>query len=154
VESYRNSVNWKLIEGANAAYDFVYYGILDRYPGLKIVIVENEIGWIPFLLQQWDYYFNRFKGSGLPIDQLPSYYFRRQIFVTFFNDPFGTETVASWGADNCMWSNDFPHGNSTWPHSREWIAEHLGHLSPEVRARLVRENVVHLYDLTVPEPLG
>ena len=68
----------------------IFYGILDRYPQLKLVIVENEIGWIPFFLQQWDYYYRRFrKANPPPITREPSEYFNRQVYATFFNDAVG-----------------------------------------------------------------
>ncbi len=47
--------------------------------------------------------------------------------------------------------NDFPHPNSTWPNSRKVIERDLGHLPADKRAKLVRENVVKLYGLRVPE---
>ena len=50
-----------------------------------------------------------------------------------------------------MWSNDFPHPNSTWPNSLKVIEHDLGHLPADKRAKLVRENVAHLYGLRVPE---
>ena len=37
-----------------------------------------------------------------------------------------------------MWSNDFPHENSTWPNSRKVIERDLGNLPAETRAKLVR----------------
>ena len=76
-----------------------------------------------------------------------SEYFRRQVYATFFNDPPASILFAKWGTDNCMWSNDFPHGNSTWPHSREVIRRDLGHLPAASRAKLLHENVSKLYDL-------
>ncbi|HZU07964.1 MAG TPA: amidohydrolase family protein [Chloroflexota bacterium] len=154
VEHYRGSVNLKLLDAANALFDFIFYGILERYPRLKVVIVETEIGWLPFYLQQWDYYFRRFrKTNPPPIDKEPSEYFARQIYATFFNDAVGGRNLAWDRVDNYMWSNDFPHPNSTWPNSRKVIERDLGHLPPEKRAKLVRENVVRLYNLAVPEPV-
>jgi hypothetical protein len=52
-----------------------------------------------------------------------------------------------------MWSNDFPHGNSTWPNSRYVVARDLGDLPAPVRAKLVRENVARLYNIPVPTPV-
>jgi hypothetical protein len=52
-----------------------------------------------------------------------------------------------------MWSNDFPHGNSTWPNSRQVVGRDLGNLSTGVRAKLVRENVARLYNIPVPRPI-
>src|SRR5439155_19975976 len=125
--------------------------ILDRHPRLKLVTVENEIGWIPFYLQQWDYYFRRFqKENPPPIDREPSEYFNRQVYATFFNDAVGGHNFAWWGTDNCMWSNDYPHPNSTWPNSRKVIERDLGHLSDETRSKLVRENVARLYSRKIP----
>jgi predicted TIM-barrel fold metal-dependent hydrolase len=153
IEHYRGSVNLKMLDAANALFDLVFSGVLDRYPRLKIVIVENEIGWLPFLVQQWDYYFRRFRGvNPPPIEEPPSFYIERQVYATFFNDAIGCKMLNFWGQDNCMWSNDFPHPNSTWPHSRDVIARDLAGISDEVRAKLVRENVVRLYGMTVPEP--
>ncbi len=155
VERYRASVNLKLAEATNALMDVIFSGVLERYPRLKVVLVENEIGWLPYVLEQWDYYFGRHSPSApLTIDKRPSEYFNRQVFATFFNDSVGAHLFSWWGVDNCMWSNDYPHANSTWPHSREVIARDLGHLPPEARAKLVRENVARLYNMSIPEPLA
>ena len=51
-----------------------------------------------------------------------------------------------------MWSNDFPHGNSTWPKSREVVARDLGNLLAPLRAKLVRENVAKVYNIPIPAP--
>lgn len=155
VEHYRGSVNLKTFDAANALFELIFYGVLDRYPRLKLVIVENEIGWIPFFLQQWDYYYRRFRNQNPPpIDREPSEYFYRQVYATFFNDSVGAHNLEWWGVDNCMWSNDFPHPNSTWPRSREVIGRHLGHLPADTRAKLVRDNVAHLYRIPIPVPVA
>jgi predicted TIM-barrel fold metal-dependent hydrolase len=151
VEHYRGSVNLKTIDAMNAFFDLIFYGVLERYPKLRIVNVENEIGWIPFFLQQWDYYYRRFgKTNPPPITMEPSAYFYRQVYVTFFDDHVGGQLLNWWGQDNAMWSNDYPHPNSTWPHSRDIIARDLGHLTPEVRQKLVRDNVARLFNLRIP----
>jgi predicted TIM-barrel fold metal-dependent hydrolase len=154
VEAYRGSVNLKLKEIIDAFFELIFYGVLERYPKLRFVSVENEIGWMPFMLQQWDYYYNRFKGvNPLPITKNPSEYFNRQIYGTFFRDTAAGHSFEWWGQDNCMWSNDYPHGNSTWPESRKYIDRDLGHLPPDVRKKLVCTNVAKLYDMEVPQPL-
>ena len=151
VERYRGSVNLKLLDNENALFDLIFYGILERHPKLKIVVVEAEIGWLPFLLQQWDYYYRRFNDRNpLPITMDPSEYFNRQIYATFFKDTVGGRCLEWWGVDNCMWSNDFPHENSTWPDSLKYIERDLGHLPEERRAKLLRTNVAKLYGMKIP----
>jgi predicted TIM-barrel fold metal-dependent hydrolase len=155
VEAYRGSVNLKTAEIADALFEFIFYGILHRYPNLKLVTVENEVGWLPFYAQQWDYYYRRFRETNPPpIDREPSEYMSRQVYATFFNDAVGGHNFEWWGHDNCMWSNDYPHPNSTWPNSRRVIERDLGHLSEETRAKLVRENVARLYDIKIPAPVS
>jgi predicted TIM-barrel fold metal-dependent hydrolase len=154
VEHYRGSVNLKLQEIINAFFELIFYGVLERYPKLKFVSVENEIGWMPFMLQQWDYYYNRFKRENPPpITKNPSDYFAGQVFGTFFRDTVAGHHFEWWGQDNCMWSNDYPHGNSTWPESRKYIDRDLGHLPPDTRKKLVYTNVARLYGIENPKPL-
>ncbi len=156
IDQNRSSVNHKMFQAVETLYDLIYSGILERFPRLKVVLVENEIGWIPFVLEQWDYYFKRFAGnrpSSISLKMLPSEYFHRQIYATFFNDAVGGHLLSWWGVDNCMWSNDYPHGNSTWPHSREIVARDMGNLPAESRAKLLRENVARLYNISIPKPV-
>ena len=152
IEQERTSVNEKLIQAMEALYDLIFSGVLERFPRLKLVLVENEIGWIPFLLEQWDYYFKRHgvDRPGLRLKRLPSECFHEQVYATFFNDAVGGRMLSWWGEDNCMWSNDYPHGNSTWGHSREIVARDMGELPQERRAKLLRQNVSRLYGVSIP----
>ena len=155
IESHRNSVNTKLHDAITSVFDLIFTGVAERYPRLKFVLVENEIGWIPFVISQWDRYVQRFAQTRpVPFKELPSFYFNRQFYSTFFNDPPGGHLLSYWGEGNCMWSSDFPHGNSTWPVSRQVIERDLGHLSPGVLRKVLRDNVVDLYHLSPPPPLA
>ena len=153
VSRFRIGVN-QTREIEDALFEIIFTGVLERYPRLKVVSVENEIGWIPFWLGQCDKAFKRHRHSEkLPIDKLPSEYFYRQIYATFFNDHVGGKLFSWWGVDNCMWSNDYPHQNSTWPNSREVINRDMGHLPAADREKLLNANVRKLYSLKVPASL-
>jgi predicted TIM-barrel fold metal-dependent hydrolase len=147
-EHYRGSVNLKLLDAINAIYDFIFYGALERHPRLKLVTVENEAGWLPFIVQQWDYYYRRFREKKpVPMTKPPSEYVRGQVFSCFFNDAVCGHNLSWWGEDNVMWSNDYPHWNSTWPKSREVIQRDLGHLPAQTQAKVLAGNVCRLYGL-------
>ena len=147
VERYRGSVNLKLMDIANALFELVFCGVLERHPKLKIVSVENESGWMPWIFQQWDYYYNRFKKENPPaFSRNPSSYVKDQIYACFYDHVCG-ENLAFWGQDNIMWSNDFPHPNSTWPNSIKIIQRDLGHLPEETQRKVVCDNVCRLYDI-------
>jgi len=137
-----------------ALFDIIFTGVLERHPKLKIVSVENEVGWMPFWIGQCDKGFKRHRhAQKLPIDKLPSEYFYGQVFSTFFNDHVGGKMFSWWGADNCMWSNDYPHQNSTWPNSRQVIDRDMVDVKPEDRRKLLFTNCERLYNLKVPASL-
>jgi predicted TIM-barrel fold metal-dependent hydrolase len=141
LDVYKTAVNDKVNDAANTLFDLVFTGVLARFPKLKIVYVENECAWMPFYMHEWDKYYLRFKSKvPLPfMKKLPSEYVGEQVYATFFSDPTGA----------FMWSNDYPHAASPWPHSRKVIAEELGHLPKDVLRKVVRENVIRLYDLRI-----
>lgn len=154
-EQQRTSVNLKLVQSLNSLYDLIFGGALERHRHLKIVLAENEIGWIPFVLEQWDYYYKRHGASSTDakMSRLPSQCFHDQVYATFFNDAVGGRLLSWWGQDNCMWSSDYPHGNTTWPNSRRIAGRDTGDLPAETRAKLLRENVAALYNMDVPAPV-
>lgn len=131
---------------SDALFDIL--GVLGGYPRLKVVLAELQVGWIPFVLQEWDRMlpkeFSR-KGKQLPPEELPSRTFERQVYATFIDDPVGCKLLSDWGQDNCMWSSDYPHPASSWPHSRESIADQLGHLDEAACKKVVHDNVVRVY---------
>jgi len=156
VERYCGSVNLKLHDIASALFELIFYGVLERYPKLKIVTVENECGWLPFMVQQWDYYYRRFRGvNPPPITKDPSEFVRDQVYSCFFNDSVCGHNLEWWGQNNVMWSNDFPHPNSTWPNSLKIIQRDLGHLPLETQTKVLAANVCKLYNLDLAKiPAG
>ena len=126
-------------------------GVLERYPRLRIVVAEVEVGWIPFWLEELD---KRTRRKDF-LNLLPSAYFYRQVYATFTEDPVGGHLLSRWGSDNFMWSNDYPHPGvgDVWLFSGALIARDLGHLSSEIRAKVLRETVAKLYGKPIPAPM-
>jgi predicted TIM-barrel fold metal-dependent hydrolase len=127
----------------------VFGGLFARFPKLRVISAENDAGWVPYMLERMDYVFDRRRNSlDFAIrggDTLPSEYFRRHVALTFMRDATAVANRAAIGLDNLLWSSDYPHNDSTWPHSRRVIAEMCaGVPEPEVR-RIVRDNAAALY---------
>jgi uncharacterized protein len=137
----------RYVDAANALFDIVTRGVLESHPRLKLVLVEFHIGWIPFILQQWD---DALSKRGVASESLPSRIFEERVFATFIHDEVGGKLLSHWGQDQCMWSSDYPHGASKWPYSRQSIATQLGHLDKVTLKKVLQDNVVRLY----PEALG
>lgn len=126
----------------------IFSGVLERFPALKLVSAENEVSWLPFVIQRWDQSFE--KSRYLYPTQLklkPSEYFHRQVFATFIDDPLGVKNRRQVGVDNVMWSSDYPHTQSTWPHSQEVIARDFAEVPEDEKWKIVRHNVIGLYRL-------
>jgi predicted TIM-barrel fold metal-dependent hydrolase len=152
VEGMRESTNMKTHDSANTLFDFIFYGYFERFPKLKLLLAESEIGWMPFLLQQWDYYFDRHRNSyPVPITRKPSEIFAEHVYGTFLEDYVGTRCLSWWGEKNCMWSNDYPHFNMTFPHSRQVVAHHLKGLTNEQQRRYTWDNAMDLFKLDLTE---
>ena len=154
VEAIRLTCQGHKLNGMNAFTEIICSGVLERHPRLKVVVGELEVGWIPFFVQDLDRRFIKsklYKEGIVPL--LPSEYFARQCYSTFTSDEVGGHLLERWGSDNFMWSNDYPHPGSIWPHSEEVIEHTLGHLSPETKAKVLRENVARVYGKPVPEPM-
>jgi predicted TIM-barrel fold metal-dependent hydrolase len=49
--------------------------------------------------------------------------------------------------ENIMWSSDYPHTVSTWPHSREVVERDFKGVPESEKRQMVRENVARLYGL-------
>jgi predicted TIM-barrel fold metal-dependent hydrolase len=125
----------------------VYAGALERHPGLRLVLAESGIGWVPYFVARMDATFEKHCKHKGAIKTRPSELFARQVYVTFEEEPFGPELIPLLGAGNFMWACDYPHPDSTWPHSRQAIAHALGKLPPEMIRQVTGENCRQLYRL-------
>jgi predicted TIM-barrel fold metal-dependent hydrolase len=126
----------------------VFSGVLERFPRLKIVSAENEVSWLPFVIQRWDQSFEDFRYMyPTPLQLKPSEYFHRQIYATFIDDPLGVKNRHQVGVANVMWSSDYPHTASTWPNSQKIIARDFADVPEDEKWNIVRQNVIGLYDL-------
>jgi predicted TIM-barrel fold metal-dependent hydrolase len=122
----------------------IFAGVLERHPGLRMVIGESGIGWIPYVLDHMDLEWeDQFKDLDLTMH--PSEYWRRQCFATYQSDRIGIRLLDEIGEDNIMWGSDFPHPDGIWPDSEEYIGRELGHVSEAVRRKITCSNAARLY---------
>ena len=126
--------------------ELIFGGTFERFPNLKIVSAENGIGWLPYFLQRADGGWTRFRYvDPTDLTMPPSEYFRRNIWATFINDRAGLHSIDLIGAERVMWSSDYPHTASTWPHSLEVIERDFVGVSEEDKAKICRDNAAKLY---------
>jgi predicted TIM-barrel fold metal-dependent hydrolase len=126
----------------------IFTGVLERFPRLRFVSVEGNIGWIGYFLEKMDRTYKRHRHwTKLDLPMLPSEYFHRQVYATFIEDPIGVKIAEAIGADNLMWSSDYPHTDTTWPNSRQYVEETFKGVSAETKRKIVAGNAIRLYGL-------
>jgi len=99
-------------------------GLFDRFPRLKVAIVESGAGYVRYLMDRLDEKYARFRGIN-PLQRWPSEYVRDNFW--FVMDPSEGSIDAQCdlvGEDRFLWGSDYPH-----------IDSHAGAMQ-EVRAAL------------------
>ncbi|WP_436777402.1 amidohydrolase family protein [Yinghuangia sp. YIM S09857] len=130
--------------------DFLLSGVLHRFPGVKLLYAEAQIGWLPYLLERVDDVWDTHRGwsnSQSACPELPSTYYHRQVHSCFFKDRAGVEMLHRIGVDNVMFETDYPHQDGTWPHSVKAAEEQFGHLDDESIRKIARGNAIKLFQL-------
>ena len=131
--------------------DIIFSGAFERYPKLYVGSVEHELSWVPHFLDRMDYTYTqramnfapyRFKG-----DVLPSDFFHSNVFIGFQEDALGIRLRDVIGVDTLMWGSDYPHGDSTFPRSRQILQHILADCTEEEKARIVGGNAARVYRL-------
>jgi len=127
----------------------VFSGVLERHPDLRVVLAESGVGWLPYFVARMDQQFEKhcLADPERNIRTRPSELFHRQVFATFEEEPQGPDLIPLLGPDNFMWACDYPHPDSTWPHSRQAIDHALGALGAEAVRKVTAENCRQLYRL-------
>jgi predicted TIM-barrel fold metal-dependent hydrolase len=90
----------------------IFDGVLDRFPDLRIGVIEQGAVWVPSWMRQMEAAFDAFARHEERLRALslrPSEYVRRHLRFT----PYPTEDVG-WiieqaGPEVCMFSSDYPH---------------------------------------------
>jgi predicted TIM-barrel fold metal-dependent hydrolase len=125
-------------------------GVLERFPGLRVVAAECDIGWLPHWMQRMDHAQDKFGAMmDVPLSMRPGDYVRRQVWLTFTDDEVGAAGLAELGADTVMWGSDFPHTDSTWPNSRAVIDKNLSGVDRGVADRILHDNAARLYSIGI-----
>ena len=131
--------------------DWLMSGVFTEFPNLKIAYSEGQIGWIPYILERANTVWEENRGWGGIADKVlvpPSELFKKHIYGCYFDDPHGLRSLEEIGVDNVTFECDYPHSDSTWPHTAKIAAEQTRELSDEVVYKLMRGNAIKMLSIT------
>jgi len=125
------------------------YGVYEKFPKLRIVVLESGAGWVGYWLDRMDTVYASPQGFRTRelLPEKPSFYFRRQCWIS--GDPDETSLAAIIpvvGADRFFWASDFPHPD----HPPDYIPEleRLTRALPEsAREGFLGANVLRAFGL-------
>jgi predicted TIM-barrel fold metal-dependent hydrolase len=106
-----------------AAADLLWSPVLRKFRDLRVALSEGGIGWIPYFFDRVDWIYTRHhRWTGQDFgDQLPSQFFRERFVTCFIDDPSGIPNRHRVGIDTITWECDYPHSDTTWPTSPEYL---------------------------------
>jgi predicted TIM-barrel fold metal-dependent hydrolase len=130
-----------------AAVSLCAGGVLERFPRLRVALLEGNCSWAPWLFHRLDEHYEWvgwYEARDLRLR--PSEYFRRNCFLSVEADEEpARHYLERFGDANLVFSTDYPHGDSKFPHA---VATFAKLPLPEAsRVRIVGENWSRLYGI-------
>ncbi len=127
---------------------WILTGVFERHPRLKVVFVEPGLGWVAWWLYIADDMAAR-QGYDFPgLKKAPSEYFHQNVFLTFIDEPDAVRHARDrLGIDNIMWSSDYPHPVSSWPHSQEMVHQMFRDVGERERDLVLSGNAARVWNL-------
>jgi predicted TIM-barrel fold metal-dependent hydrolase len=121
---------------------YIFSGILDRHPKLKIGWFEGGIAWVPPALQDAEHLLASYQHMfDHRLEHDIRYYWNTHMSASFMVDPLGLRLIDDIGVDKVMWSTDYPHNESTFGYSEKSLAAVVEAVSPEQAAKIVSGNI-------------
>ncbi|MEI6701674.1 MAG: amidohydrolase family protein, partial [Actinomycetota bacterium] len=134
--------------------DFLFSGVLVRFPELRLAYSEGQIGWLPYILERADAVWVDHRAWGGVKDLIPeppSTYFARQVWGCFFKDFHGLASLDVIGEDRVTFETDYPHTDSTWPDTKAIALDMVQGLTQSQVNKVIRGNAIDLYGLSFPK---
>ena len=127
---------------------FIFNCIFQRFPGLRLVQVESGVGWMSWLAEYLDRTWEKQRyWTESQLVEKPSFYMDRNVFGSFINDRVGVLNRDLPGGRNIMWSSDYPHSETTFPHSHDVIARDFVGVPEEAIRAIVCDTARRVYSV-------
>ena len=130
--------------------DWLFSGKMIQFPELKLAYSEGQIGWIPYALERadtvWEHH-DSWMHSKERIPELPSSYYWGRIFGCFTADRHGVKNLDAVGEDNICFETDYPHTDTTWPNSKQYVTDLVADVDEKVAYKILRGNAIKMLSL-------
>jgi len=126
----------------------IFGGAFDRFPELRIGILESGGGWLLSLLERLDGRYEHLAHAMPHMTMKPSDYFRRNMWIAFDpEEPPLKLTAERLGADRIIWGSDFPHLDAFYPGFADMLNENIKGLPESDQEKIRGLNARDFYNL-------
>ena len=130
------------------ANDFIFGGLLERFPNLKLVCSEYEVAWIPGFMTRLDQIDDNISRFHLPrLKMRASDYMRTRVWHGFISDTAAHYTIPYIGVNQVLWGSDFPHFRSIGLEAQSALHELVGSLPRQDQEKVVGGNAATVFNL-------
>jgi predicted TIM-barrel fold metal-dependent hydrolase len=136
-------------QGVQHAFGTLFQdGVFDKFPKLRVIVLEAQAGWIGYFLDRADAIYNGTTlGASVRLKEKPSFYFRRQCYISADPDE---RTIAALmpliGEDKFFWASDYPHPDHPGNYLKE-LSELIAPMTESGKHAILGDNVQKAYKL-------
>jgi predicted TIM-barrel fold metal-dependent hydrolase len=135
----------------NSLASFVFGGVLERFPNIKMALIETSAGWYPTFVERLDAAFLAHRDlltENVKLSKLPSEYLRN-LYMNFDRETEAITYRDQIGVDKLMFGTDYPHIGSYWPYSRYYLHVLLKELPAADVHAILWGNAARLYGVDI-----
>ena len=130
-----------------AFYGLFQWGLFDRFPNIKAVVLESGAGWIGAALDRMDTTYETSLGDSVPLKEKPSVYFKRQCWISGDPDERALAHIIDYvGEDRFFWATDYPHFDHPGNYMEE-LQELVAPLSDTARRNILGDSAARAYGI-------
>lgn len=126
--------------------DWIYSGLFERFPDLRLVLSEGGAGWVPYIMEKAEKQFG-IHGARTGSTRHPREVFTEHMYACVVTDEFGLGNVGLIGEDNLMWESDYPHNDGMWPESRTTLEKSLANVPDNVARKIAGETARRVFKI-------
>ena len=132
----------------------VLSGVFDRFPELKVFFAETRPGWVPFWMEEADYWYERHRHWAerllrfKPLTRRPSEIIREHIYFSVQHvERVAVELRHHIGVNRIAFATDFPHIECDWPNTRPFADRLFAEVPPDEAFQIAAGNVLAFFGL-------
>ena len=145
LEFYLNNLIGNPLDTTIAAANLIFSGVLEKYPGLKIILAHAG-GQFPYIIGRWDHGYQVRPECKEKVHQSPMAFFKNFYFDTITHNPDALRYLVSLaGSDHVLLGTDYPYDMGD--EDPVQTVSQLTRVKAADRRKIMRENAIALYGL-------